>query len=497
MPTERISPWREIRSLAQGRWREISIIALLVSLGTLASIFEPWIYSAIIDDIAGILVADNSEALIGRFVQDVLQTAANLGASAVRILSAPLRGSLELEARTIPEAFATIATGAVLMVLMRIVAQACAAAGDNRAARLGSDVEQDIIGKTYRHVLRLPLGFFQRRASGTIAKQVDQSDAIAPIVSGVAEEVWPELFTLVAILSIMLVVDPSLALVTLVSVPVYAAVTWRMTRALDAGMDEYYAAWDDIVARLQESIQGIKTVRAFGAADHEASELNEHMGEAYEAYLARTRLQNCYGPLQSAIIVITQGSVLAIGGYQALQHQLSPGAVVLFLTYLDRLYGPIESLTGSYTPLQPHLASPRTGATIAGASLRCLARISHRPAPRGAIDAQRDLRLQGHRVLDGITFSVAWRKDRNCRTQRRGRPRPPISSPPLSPPAGSLRIDDTDTSRVAPSSVRYVRGVAVDGTTCAACATTHDTAGSRPRTLRSKTRSSWRCRTSR
>lgn len=462
------SAWREIRTLASGHWRDVSIIAMLVSLGTLASIFEPWIYSAIIDDIAGLLVAEDSDALIGRFVQDVLQTAEHVGASALRILSAPVRGSLELEARTLPEAFATVATGAVLMVIVRIIAEWCTVAGDNRAARLGSAVERTVIADTYRHVLRLPLQFFSRRSSGRIAKQVDQSDAIAPIVTGVAQEVWPEVFSLVAILVVMLVVDASLALVTLLSVPVYAAITWRMTRALDLGLDDYYSAWEDIAARIQEGISGIKTVRAYGAAEHEATQLNALMGDAYELYLRRSRLQNRYGMWQSAVIVVTQASVLALGGYQALQHQLSPGAVVLFLTYLDRLYVPIESLTELYTRLQQHLASLRRARRLLGEPETAGEGLPALPTPRGAIDVEQlEFGYDGReKVLDGISFHVAP-GERVALVGPSGAGKTTFTdllAGLYRPQGGRIRIDGVDITTVSPSSLqRNIRGVAVDG----------------------------------
>ena len=463
-----VSAWREILSLARGRGHDVSIVAVLVSLGTMASLLEPWIYAAIIDDIAGLLVADDSKALIGRFVQDVVQTAENLGASALRIVSAPLRAKLELEARTLPEAFATVATGAVLMVLIRLVSQWCATMGDNRAARLGSDIERDFITRTYRHVLRLPLEFFSRRASGKIAKQVDQADQISPIVTGVAQEIWPELFSLVSVLVIMIVVDARLALITLISVPVYALVTWRMTRALNVDLDDYYSTWEDISARIQEGISGIKTVRAFGAAEHETERLRTLMADAYERYLQRSRLQNRYAMWQSAVIVTSQASVLALGGYQALQHELTPGAVVLFLTYLDQLYSPIESLTDLYTKLQLHIGSLRRARRLLrepegpGEDLPAL------HAPQGAIEVENVVFGYDARrpVLDGISFRVAP-GERVALVGPSGAGKTTLTdliAGLYRPQRGTIRVDGVDLATVSPASVqRHIRGVAVDG----------------------------------
>ena len=56
---------------------------------------------------------------------------------------------------------------------------------------------------------------------------------------------------------------------------------------------------------------------------------------------------------------VAKASVLALGGLKAIEHQLTPGDVVMCLAYLDRLFAPIENLTGLYSELQQHVATVR------------------------------------------------------------------------------------------------------------------------------------------
>ena len=74
---------------------------------------------------------------------------------------------------------------------------------DNRAAVVASGLERNFIVGTFRHVLRLPLSFFTRRSSGAVARQVDQSDSVAPIVTAAIQQFWPDFFRLVAILAVL------------------------------------------------------------------------------------------------------------------------------------------------------------------------------------------------------------------------------------------------------------------------------------------------------
>src|SRR6185436_14369319 len=68
---------------------------------------------------------------------------------------------------------------------------------------------------------------------------------------------------------------------------------------------------------------------------------------------------NRYAYLQDCVISVSKASVLGVGGLKALEHQLTPGDVVMFLAYLDRLFAPIEGLTSLYTALQQHVVGVR------------------------------------------------------------------------------------------------------------------------------------------
>src|SRR4029077_823983 len=142
-----------------------------------------------------------------------------------------------LKPKTVHDAAATLVIGVLILIVARLIAELCRVAGNNRATVLANGVERSFILRTFAHVLRLPLTFFSGKASGAISRQIDQSDQVAPVFTAAAEEIWPDLFSLVAILIVLLLVNAALALIVVIAVPVYAAVTWRMTLRLETDMD--------------------------------------------------------------------------------------------------------------------------------------------------------------------------------------------------------------------------------------------------------------------
>jgi ABC-type multidrug transport system fused ATPase/permease subunit len=356
---------REVLALGRSNVRGFVLVAVLVSLGTAASLLEPWIYRAIIDDVAGVFVEPVPLAEVESVIEKLGRSHAHLATSGRRMFHAPLQRTNQsaprrvLAKRTVHQALGTVLIGALLVVLIRALSQALRVKGDNLSARLSNDIERDFIIDTFRHVLRQPLSFFSTRASGAVAHQIDQSDQLAPIVTAVSQDIWPELFALVTVFVILFSVNWELAMVVLLVVPFYVGVTWRMSSPLDTALERYYELWDDVSSRIQQSVGGIKALQAHGTVDYEVGRLRASAGRAYETYLQRNRLQNRYSYMQDVLMAVSKAAVLALGGHKALQHQLTPGDVVLFLAYVDRVYEPIEGLTGLITTLQQHAGSIR------------------------------------------------------------------------------------------------------------------------------------------
>ena len=465
----------EVLALGRSRIPGFVLVALLVSLGTAASLVEPWIYRAIIDDVAGVFVEPAPLTRVESVLENLGRSRQHMGSSGRRVLHAPLRKTepsaprRTIAPRTLHQALATVLIGALLVVVVRAVSQGLRMWGDNLSARLSNELEQDFILRTFGHVLRLPLGFFTSRASGAIAHQIDQSDQVAPIFAAVSQEIWPELFALVSVFAILFSVNWELAGVVLLVVPFYVLVTWRMSRHLDTALERYYELWDEISSRIQQSVAGIKTVQAHGTAAHEERELARATGTAYETYLRRNRLQNRYTYLQDLLLSASKAAVLALGGYKALQHQLTPGDVVLFLAYVDRVYEPIEGLTGLITTLQQHASSVRRARALLAEPAAPGEELPPLQPGRGAVEFDEVAFSYGHRdrrILEGVSFRLRA-GERTALVGPSGAGKTTLTDLLVAlyrPASGTIRIDGQSLAEVAPSSVRAaVRGVAADG----------------------------------
>lgn len=429
--------FKRLLAIARPYLGKLLLATLLTSVGALAELVEPWVYRAIVNDIAGVFV--NRETHLLREILEELRggaesepepepppsspvvkpdptaaegtgdrvqvtgqseqgTAASVqgpvtheqksqitnpksqianrqstidnrkskignrpskrraGRITITVPSQPSKPA-PLPPRTVSNAIRTLWLGVLTLLAAAAIAKFFGAWADLIAARTTNQIEENFILKTFRHVLRLPFSFFTQRPSGTIARQIDQSDQIAPLFAAFTQEIWSELLTALAILAVIFSVNMQLSYIVLVALLVYALVTIRMTDQLESHLEEYFELWDEVSGRIQETVSGIKTVHAHASENYETERTTSTIRHAFQTYLRRQKVETRFSFLQNTLIYVSKGLVLGLGGMKALEHQLTPGDVVMFMAYLDRIYSPVYNLTGLYALIQRHVVS--------------------------------------------------------------------------------------------------------------------------------------------
>src|ERR1019366_8758795 len=217
--------------------------------------------------------------------------------------------------------------------------------------------ERTFIQKTFRHVLKLPLGFFAKRSTSALHKQIDQSEEVSGTINIFTKDIFPEIISLTGIILIMFWNNSTLTLIALSIVPFYIILSLRSTKKLETSLSSYYEKWEEVSSIMQDALAGIKTVKLSGAEEREVERLNLQSENAYKDYINRSLLANKYVFWETLLTHIASAAVLAYGGYLTLKHQLTPGDVVMFVAYIDMLYAPIDNLTSLWNNVQQNLAS--------------------------------------------------------------------------------------------------------------------------------------------
>jgi ATP-binding cassette, subfamily B, bacterial len=429
-----LSPWRTLFRLAYPSRIRILVIILLAALSTAASLIEPLIYRVAVNDVAGLFVSqaqeENSQQQEESSPAETIETTPiYLQPATYHIQERPVipkhrakpsqknrrQHARYLEPhrrdyvapRTPSQTFNTFIWAIGLMFGLSITGYFVWLLADNMSAKLASQIEGRFIQGVFGHTLRLPLGFFGRRASGALAKQIDQADQVSPIVNAFTQTIVPELMTVIGAVAIMFTQNMTLTLIALVTLPSYFVVAWRSAKRLEKGLEEYYQEWEDVSGSIQDSVSSIKTVKLSGAEDRELEKFRTASATAYQAYIDRNKLGNKFVFWEHVITQAGNAMVLGLGGWFALKRQLTPGDVVMFVSYVGMLYNPIDSLTSLAVELQQYGIALRRSMRLTQVKVEKQEGAPLRPGP-GQIEF-RDVHFSyvpGREVLSGLSLII-------------------------------------------------------------------------------------------
>ena len=360
--------WENIFRLIVPYRKKFLWVVTLGLLSTGASLVEPLIYRTAINDVAGLFVrqarlnaqkdlgVDPGEAdSIQSMIRSELPDSATVIHPSIKHPEPHAQG--HVAARSPRQALDTLLWAVIWLFIINLIATLLWRLAENTNTRLSCLIEQGFIQNTFAHVLRLPLSFFSRRPSAAIAKQIDQSEEVTGVVNGFSQQILPELISLTGILAIMFWQNVALATVALITIPAYVLIAWHSARKLESGLADYYSRWEEVSSRIQDGLTGIKTVKLSGSEDREVDRLRAVAGSAYKDYIKRAQLSNKYVFWETMLSHLSTALVFGYGGYLTLENKLTPGDVVMFVAYLDRLYGPIDALASLWVELQQNVAS--------------------------------------------------------------------------------------------------------------------------------------------
>ena len=368
--------WKNIFRLILPYRKKFLWVVTLGLLSTGVGLIEPLIYREAINDVAGLFVRqarENAQKDLGvdpeeeESIRNMIRSEAPDSAGVTTVPDSISRSKAAAQptphspghvaARSPKQALNTLLWAVVWLFAINLAGTLLWRLGENTNTRLSCLIEQGFIQTTFSHVLRLPLAFFGRRSSAAIAKQIDQSEEVTSVVNGLSQQVLPELISLLGILAIMFWQNVALASVALVTIPFYILIAWRSAGKLESGLANYYSRWEEVSSRIQDGLAGIKTVKLAGAEAQEVRQLQTVAGEAYKDYIDRARLANKYVFWETMLSHLSTALVFGYGGYLTLENRLTPGDVVMFVAYLDRLYGPVDTLASLWVELQQNVAS--------------------------------------------------------------------------------------------------------------------------------------------
>ncbi|HYH90691.1 MAG TPA: ABC transporter ATP-binding protein [Solirubrobacteraceae bacterium] len=287
----------------------------------------------------------------------VLAFAALLFATAATLAPPPL-AKLAIDEGITPKDLGTLNLVVVGFVISALVYWGASYAQTYLVGWVGQRALQDLRIQLFAHLQTLSVGFYSRRQAGAIISRLTNDvQALDQLVSDGVVTLFGSTLTLLGTAAILVWLDAELALLTFLIFPVLGIASF-VFRIISA--DAYRITREKIAAitaYLQETLSGIRVVRAFAQEPRHKrvfAELNE---ENRAANMTTVYLNAAYFPGVELLSAIATAGILLFGGIQAIQGEVTVGVLVAFVAALNNFFDPIQQLSQLYTTYQAGMAA--------------------------------------------------------------------------------------------------------------------------------------------
>jgi ATP-binding cassette subfamily B protein len=220
-------------------------------------------------------------------------------------------------------------------------------------ARVGERLLYLLRVRSYAHLQRLGLDYFEREMAGRImTRMTTDVDALSTFLQTGLVSALASLLTVVTITVALLVTDAGLATVALTVLPVVIIATIVFQRLSTVAYTEAREQVSAVNADMQENVSGLRIAQAFTREEHSAREFAARSDTYRRTRLRAQRYVATYFPFVSLLAGVAQAAVLGVGAVRVADGTLTPGVLVAFMLYLNLFFAPVQQLSGVFDGYQ-------------------------------------------------------------------------------------------------------------------------------------------------
>ena len=262
-------------------------------------------------------------------------------------------------------------------------------------SRIGNRLVADVQRQTYDHILKMDVGFFQRRTSSElITRLTQQATAARDMLNMLAVGFGRDLLTIIGLLAVMVSQDPIMAAICLTSGPFVAGGLKHLVKRSRKAASSQYQSTAHVVGTMRETSQGIRIVKSFQLEEVLRQRMHAALRAVERMANKMVRARALVNPLLETAGGLAVAAVVLYAGWRSMSHGQTPGQFFAFITALLLTADPARRLSR----LQLQLATAAVG-------VRMMYELLDTPVSETDREGAGDLVVKGGEVrLDAVTF---------------------------------------------------------------------------------------------
>ena len=211
---------------------------------------------------------------------------------------------------------------------------------------VGQWVMHDLRRKLYQHIHHLSLAEHDQKRTGDLISRVTSDiEAVQDFITSALLGMLVNALTLAGMVAVMFYYNWRFALIALSIVPALFLVVFFFTRRIRKASRAVRQKEGELFNIVEEVFSSIRVVKAFAREDYEQRRFEAQSLENVETALQARSLKARLSPMVEVLAAVGTCLVLGYGGRLALAGQLSAGDLIIFLSYLGKMYKPMRDLS--------------------------------------------------------------------------------------------------------------------------------------------------------
>ena len=290
----------------------------------------------------------------------------------------------------------------IAMIMTKVVIQALGILQGVLTARIAPEVVAKLKSQVFTSMGRLSISFYSRRQTGGLMTRVsDDAEEISSFFIDGIPYFFINVGTILATSVIMFLLDPLLALVSIILMPLLVVISYRMMPHLWHYYGKRHRANRRLKGQMNENFTGARVVKAFGQQEQEMGRFSKNNGKVKTAELDVARYDNKFFALYCSVEDTISFLVWAVGGAMMIGgSHIELGLLLTFSGYVGQLKGPLEFLSRMI----------RWYTNCMNSAQRMFEIIDAVPEVKEAPDPVRPRELKGEIELKNVTFGYEANK---------------------------------------------------------------------------------------
>ncbi|MBS1533149.1 MAG: ABC transporter ATP-binding protein [Bacteroidetes bacterium] len=206
-------------------------------------------------------------------------------------------------------------------------------------------VSNDLRRRIYHHLQRLSLTYYDTHQTGKLLSTLTSDvSTIQDFAASTMMNILVDLLTIVGMLGIMFYLNPGFTMVAIVVTPFLLFFVARFKKAMKKATHEVRLDQSHMLAVLQQGLESIRAVNAFGRQQLEEDKLKKVSLETVGAALKARKVKSALSPIITITIALCTALVLWKGTDLVLKNAMTVGSLTVFLWYMNKFFSPVQDL---------------------------------------------------------------------------------------------------------------------------------------------------------